>query len=262
MAEVARVRVQRELEYAFSVWTINQLGKHLAKQTGILLSYTRFRALLSKHNYVYRQPKHERFAGRDSQGGCRRVALVVEKSPSVTIPLILLFVDETNVSLPPVLHRCWMKRGQRKTIPAPGTPQYIHSLGVYYWRDAHGSCLTRDRKHNDSFIDFIQSIMHGQYPHGKVVMVLDNVSYHRSKASLAALSVFEERLHVVWLPTYCPFLNTIERFWLHLKTLAVANHLHPGTAALITALEDTISHHNQPDHLDRLDFAKHFPLSA
>lgn len=49
----------RELGYAFSVWTINKLRKHLEKQTGILLSYTRFRALLSKHEYVYRQPKHD-----------------------------------------------------------------------------------------------------------------------------------------------------------------------------------------------------------
>jgi len=49
----------RDLGYAFSVWTINKLRKHLAKQTGILLSYTRFRALLNKHDYVYRQPKHD-----------------------------------------------------------------------------------------------------------------------------------------------------------------------------------------------------------
>jgi transposase len=49
----------RELGYAFSVLTINKLRKHLEKQTGTLLSYTRFRALLSKHDYVHRQPKHD-----------------------------------------------------------------------------------------------------------------------------------------------------------------------------------------------------------
>ncbi len=49
----------RELGYAFSMWTINKLRKHLEKQTGILLSYTRFRALLNKQEYGYRQPKHD-----------------------------------------------------------------------------------------------------------------------------------------------------------------------------------------------------------
>ncbi len=155
-----------------------------------------------------------------------------------------------------------MKRDQRKTIPAPGTPQYIHVFGAYHWRDARVSCLTRHHKNSESFIDFIEYLMPDEYPHGKVVMVIDNASYHRSKAAMAALRLFEERLHVVWLPTYCPFLNAIERFWLHLKTLAVANHLHPDTAALITAIEDTIAHQNQPDHLDRLDFAKHFRSMA
>ena len=57
----------RDLGYAFSVWTINKLRKHLAKQTGILLSYTRFRALLSKHDYVYRQPKHDRSDLQDDE---------------------------------------------------------------------------------------------------------------------------------------------------------------------------------------------------
>jgi transposase len=33
----------------FALWTINRLRHYLADQTGILLSYTRFRALLAKH---------------------------------------------------------------------------------------------------------------------------------------------------------------------------------------------------------------------
>jgi len=57
----------RELGYAFSVWTINKLRKHLEQQTGILLSDTRFRALLRKHEYVYRPPKHDLSHLQDAQ---------------------------------------------------------------------------------------------------------------------------------------------------------------------------------------------------
>lgn len=96
----------------------------------------------------------------------------------------------------------------------------------------------------------------------KVIMVMDNASYHRSKASMAALSLFEERLHVVWLPKYCPFLNAIERFWLQLKTLAAANRLHHDMDELIRAIDETICNQNQSDHPDRLDFARHFQLMA
>jgi transposase len=127
------------------------------------------------------------------------------------------------VSLHPLLRRCWMKRGQRTTIPAPGAPRYTHIFGAYNWRDGRVSYLTQDRKDSDGFIAFIEHVMLTEYPDVKVIMVLDNASYHRSKASMAALSLFEERLHTVWLPKYCPFLNPIERFWLHLKTRAAAN---------------------------------------
>ena len=155
-----------------------------------------------------------------------------------------------------------MKRGQRKTIPAPGAPRYTHTFGAYNWRDDTVSHQTKDRKNSDSFIEFIEYLMLEVYPDMKVLIVMDNASYHRSRASMAALSLFEQRLHVVWLPRYCPFLNAIERFWLHLKSLAAANCLHRDIADLIAAIDQTIFHQNQPDHPDRLSFAKNFPLTA
>jgi len=155
-----------------------------------------------------------------------------------------------------------MKRGQRKTIPAPGSPCYTHTFGAYNWREARVSSQTQKRKNSDSFIEFIEYIMLDQYPDVKVIMVMDNASYHRSKASMAALSLFEDRLYVVWLPKYCPFLNAIERFWLQLKTLAAANRLHHDMDELIRAIDETIGNQNQPDHPDRLDFAQHFRLTA
>jgi len=155
-----------------------------------------------------------------------------------------------------------MKRGQRKTIPAPGSPSYTHTLGAYNWRDGRVSYQTKDRKNSDSFIEFIEHIMLAEYPDMKVIMVMDNASYHRSKTSMAALSLFDERLYVVWLPKYCPFLNAIERFWLQLKSLAVANRLHRDMNDLLQAIDETIGNQNQPDHPDRLDFARHFQLTA
>jgi transposase len=78
----------RDLGYAFSVWTINKLRKHLEKQTGILLSYTRFRALLSKHDYVYRQPKHDLSDLQDDEAQAAADELLdwLKKSPSETTP--------------------------------------------------------------------------------------------------------------------------------------------------------------------------------
>ena len=46
-------------EYRCAIWTIDRLRAHLAKETGILLSESRVRALLKKKGYRYRRPKHD-----------------------------------------------------------------------------------------------------------------------------------------------------------------------------------------------------------
>ena len=48
-----------EFGYRFAIWTIDRLRAHLEKKTGILLSESRFRALLKKKGYRYRRPKHD-----------------------------------------------------------------------------------------------------------------------------------------------------------------------------------------------------------
>jgi transposase len=47
------------LELPFTIWTLNRLHLYLAEKTGILLSYTRFRALMSREGYRWKAPKHD-----------------------------------------------------------------------------------------------------------------------------------------------------------------------------------------------------------
>ena len=43
--------------YDFTIWTLERLRHHLAKETGLLLSEPRLRALMKQHGYRYRRPK-------------------------------------------------------------------------------------------------------------------------------------------------------------------------------------------------------------
>ncbi len=85
---------------------------------------------------------------------------------------------------------------------------------------------------------------------------MDNVSYHKSAAALAALSLFEHRLLVIWLPPYCPELNLIERYWKHLKHLACANKLHNCIEEVVVSAEFMLSQQNNPTSNLRLLFSK------
>jgi transposase len=91
---------------------------------------------------------------------------------------------------------------------------------------------------------------------------MDNASYHHSKAVRAALSLYEDRLLVIWLPKYSPFLNPIERFWLHFKQLAGANRLHRSLKDLQHSVDDVMQQQNTLHHPNRLRLLDKFRLLA
>lgn len=170
-------------------------------------------------------------------------------------------MDETTISLHPPLRRCWTKCGKRQLIPAPGSPQYLHVFGAYNWRNGQVTHCTSKHKNSDAFIAFLDHLLR-QHPRLKLILVLDNASYHRSKAVQAALSHWGDRLLLIWLPKYSPFLNPIERFWLHFKQLTVANRLHRSPDDLQITVDQVIANQNTPDHPNRLLFVDNFRLVA
>lgn len=74
-----------ELGYDFALWTVDRLRMHLEKETGVSLSAGRFRALLRKHDYVYRRPKHDLSELQDEEAreAAREFLDEVKKSPSL-----------------------------------------------------------------------------------------------------------------------------------------------------------------------------------
>jgi putative transposase len=166
-------------------------------------------------------------------------------------------MDETTLSLDPVLRACWMKVGEQKRIPLPANQQKqrCHIFGAYNWASDQIDWMIAERKNTEAFITFLEHLLVERYPTGRIVLVLDRASYHKSAAARAALSLFEHRVMVFWLPAYCTELNPIERFWRHLKDLACANQLWSSMAELIEKVEWIL--HQQCI----LDFDRRFELS-
>ena len=151
-----------------------------------------------------------------------------------------------------------MKVGQQKRIPAtrPGIKQKRHIFGGYNWLKDTISWTTAETKNSAHFIAFLEHLLVRQYPTGRVVLVMDNASYHKSAPALAALSLFEHRVMVYWLPTYCSDLNPIERFWRHLKDLACANKLQSGIENVMCAVNKVLSEQNDLNSCLRFHVSK------
>lgn len=80
---------------------------------------------------------------------------------------------------------------------------------------------------------------------------MDNAAYHKSAPSRAALSLFEHRVLIIGLPTYCSELNPMERYWRHLKDKACANKLQDNSDDGVQVAENILMEQNTPASASR-----------
>lgn len=152
-----------------------------------------------------------------------------------------------------------MRRGQQKRIRAFTVSQRsYHLIGGYNFRTDQVFSQAVESKDSQTFIQFLEYLLVECFPTQKIVLVMDNASYHRSKTVLAALSLFEPRVRVFWLPKYCPTLNLIERFWRHLKDLACANKLDQSLENLAQRVRVILECQNSSDDVLRMSFLKNY----
>jgi uncharacterized UPF0160 family protein len=73
-------------------------------------------------------------------------------------------------------------------------------------------------------------------PGRKRYVVVDNYRIHSAKPVQALLAEHQEEIELVFLPTYSPKLNPVERFWKHLRRQVTHNHFFQTMDRLMDAV--------------------------
>ncbi|MFI6587518.1 IS630 family transposase [Embleya sp. NPDC050493] len=138
---------------------------------------------------------------------------------------VIVFADETALSLLPPVRATWAPRGCTPTLrvrmgkrpktslvgwccyPPGGLPKFLYRM-------VPGSVTDREliRQLPDIHRTFDRPI----------VLVWDNLGSHRSRR-MRAFADRVDWLTLVFLPPYAPDLNPVEGSWAHLKSGALAN---------------------------------------
>jgi transposase len=222
-----------------SGWTIVLLTSFLAQRFRLRLSSSSVRRLLKAAHWRWRRPRLAPASvlrrKRDPEAGTKLAALARARAAAAAGRAVLLYLDECDLHLLPVVRCCWMK-GSRLRVPTPGTNAKRAFFGALEAASGQLHWVAHERKLAAHFLAFLQQLA-ARYPEGTVILALDNAPTHTAKVVQRWLAA-NSRLEVVWLPKYAAHeVNPIERIWGLMKSAVAANRLAGSIDLLVVAAQ-------------------------
>jgi transposase len=214
-------------------WTVATLAAFLLSRFRLVLSRSSVRRHLKAKGWRWARPRLAPARKRDPEAPAKLAALAQAQQAVVAGQGHLLYLDECDVHLLPVIRAMWMK-GPRLRIPTPRTNAkraFFGALdaatGRWHWADY-------ERKLAVHVVSFLEQVA-AAYPTGTLYLALDNVATHHAKVVQRWLAA-HPRVQVRWLPKYAAHeVNPVERIWGMLKTDIAANRLAGTLSSLVAA---------------------------
>jgi len=155
---------------------------------------------------------------------------------------LILFEDESGVSLLPSVRATWAPRGQTPVLRHHFAWKRLSIAGVLAYEpdgsDAHLVFQLRPGAYNDeTLIDFLAEV-HGHEQHRRIILIWDGLPSHRSRRMLDWLADQRAWLRAERLPGYAPDLNPIEQVWGNVKSHELANLCADTIGQVSDAAED------------------------
>jgi transposase len=137
----------------------------------------------------------------------------------------LLFADELDIQLLPKSGYQWMPKGTQVEVLTPGKNEKRYLAGAWDHRTGVVHSCVGPRKTNALFRHLLD-VLETRYParrYDRIYVVLDNYKIHKAQAVERWLAV-HPRFELLWLPTYCPRANPIERIFGDTHDKVTRNH--------------------------------------
>ncbi len=213
-------------------WSCACLAAALKARRGVSVSQDTIRRWLHEAGYVWKRARH---AAKDSDPEratkLARIRQIVETLPRNAA---LFFADELDIHLLPKLGCEWMLKGTQTEVMTPGQNQKNYLAGALNFVTGQLLHVGGERKNRWLFIDLLR-LLDGACPvtkFTKIYVVVDNYGIHKAKAVALWLAA-HPRFELVWLPSYCPRANPIERAFGDVHDKCTRNHKRTALGELV-----------------------------
>src|SRR5215475_688303 len=151
---------------------------------------------------------------------------------------MLVFADALDIHLLPKVGAAWMPQGTQVEVMTPGKNEKHYLAGALHLATGKLLYCLSPRKNNGLFRDLL-TVLDTTYPAPGVTrlsVVADNSCIHKAKA-VAQWVAAHPRFTLLWLPTYCPRANPIERAFGDVHDKCTRNHQRKRLRDLVQDVE-------------------------
>lgn len=244
--------------YDFGRWTSARLATYLEKITGIKLSGSQVRRVLERKKYVYLWAK---YSLEDKQNPEKRKLFKEKLSEYLRITktaperLQVWFWDESGFSLRVIRRKTWGRKGRRKKVTGQRRRGRVNIMGGLRYHDKKRINFVIQKGDADVFYEQLQLlnkfVLQEWIDKGnkiecfnscspRIVIILDNASFHKRKDILDKISTEMPNIILEFLPPYSPDYNLIELVW-HSAKEYIAHRLFESVEQLEKLLNQLLN---------------------
>ena len=154
----------------------------------------------------------------------------------------LYFADATHPAYTGRPAHGWMRKGATRELKSNHGRTRLNINGALCWHDRTLVHRQEDKITSQAMIALFEDLEARHPSAAAIAVVIDNAKYNVSRQIRQWLARAGCRIRPVYLPSYAPNLNLIERFWRFMKAKVLHNKYYPKFADFRAAFEDFFAH--------------------
>ena len=215
--------VPRACGWCRTRWSCATVALELQARRGLAVSAETVRRWLHELGWEWKRAKLA--AKDDDPQRVERLARIRSAFEQVRAGAALFFADELDISLLPKVGYQWMPKGTQVEVMTPGTNEKRYLAGALNVTTGTIAHCVWYRKTTGLFLDLLATLDRA-YPASaftRLAVVADNAKIHHA-AEVAKWLAAHPRFELLFLPTYCPRANPIERAFGDVHDKCTRNH--------------------------------------
>ncbi len=153
----------------------------------------------------------------------------------------LVFFDSTDLHWCPDTGNGYAPIGEQIKVDSPGLENpWCALFGSLIYPTGEGLYTIHERKRNQEVSAHLELLVEGD-PEAFWFVVMDNASAHTTPMLDSFWEQYKGTIEPVFLPTYSPHLNLIERLWRLMRGQMTKNHFYEDLKVLCEAVVDWLT---------------------